>query len=205
MNAYTFAIHDLNNKLMNLYCLIRKYKQGNPPPCEKVDANIERINELVKSLYKDFHLESIGQKPFEIFNQDELYAFINSKSQKLSNLFDDVGIKINTPTHQWENNASIEIDKGLLYQALENAVENSQKAKATEIQINLVLKDQHLIVEMTDNGEGFKESEKIDRLLPHATGVMIIKENMRAMGAKAEYETNSSSGVTLKFIFPLKT
>lgn len=190
---------------MNLYCLIRKYKQGTPPPCEKVDANIERINELVKSLYKDFHLESIGQKPFEILNQDELYAFINSKSQKLNNLFNDVVIKMNAPNHQWANTASIEIDKDLLYQALENAVENSQNAKSTEIAINLLLKNQHLIVEISDNGEGFQQSEKIDRLLPHATGVMIIKENMRAMGAKAEYETNHSSGITLKFIFPLKT
>ncbi len=204
MNSYTFAIHDLNNKLMTLYGLIKNYKQGNPPKEEKVNAVIERINELMKSLYSDFEPSCIDRKKLESFNQSELQSFMDFSRNKLTKIFDDLEITTQSSWFEVENHLQIEADKHLLQQVIENAIENCRNAKATKVTMRAVWQDQQAVIEICDNGEGFKEREKPDRLISHATGCIIIKENMRAMGAETNYDVTNPSGVTLRLIFPVK-
>ena len=204
MNSYTFAIHDLNNKLMALYGLIRKYEQGTPPPNEKMDAVIERINEIMRSLYLDYRPELIAKKSLESMNQIELQEFLDFCKNKIANIFYDLEIKIQPSDKKWDQALFIQVDKTMLYQALENAIENSLNAKATQVKIQFELEDKHVVIKICDNGEGFKDQEKINRLLPRATGCFIIKENMRLMGAETNYVTDGPSGVTLKLIFPVR-
>jgi glucose-6-phosphate-specific signal transduction histidine kinase len=203
MNRYLFTVHDLNNKLLLLYAHLWKHQQGKPPSKEQSDAVIVRINEIMASLYQDFRPGFENDRCLETLDQDEISSLIDCLRIKSAGIFPDIEIKAQTSSIKWENRQKIQINKDLLYQVFENAIENSRNAKSTEVHINLIFQPDHVVIELRDNGEGFKEHKKAERLIPHATGIIIIKENIRSMGAKLEYLENMDTGVTLQLIFPV--
>jgi signal transduction histidine kinase len=203
MNRYLFAIHDLNNKLMLLYGYIRKLQQGNPPSHEKIDALIERINEMMKSLYSDYQPDFIHTPQLEALSREEILKLVDSLKEKSAKIFPDIDIKTQITNVHLNHEAKIEVERELLYQVIENAIENSRNANATEVQMNLSFELDSVVIELCDNGNGFKTHKKLERLIPQATGMMIIQGNMQSMGARLKYLENKSAGVTLQLIFPI--
>lgn len=204
MNKYSSYLHDLNNKLTLLYALLSRRKNENPPSEEKINAVKERINEIVKCLYTEFQFELDQSLNLSSCTQEDFNKYLSFVITKLRRIYTEVWITFEDQLKVTDSEILINFDKNLLYQAIENAVENSKNAKALLIEIKAYQKDNHVCLELSDNGEGFKEIEKIERLLPEASGVNIIKGNMEMMGGMAEYQSNSAGGVTLTLVFPPK-
>lgn len=204
MNKYASYLHDLNNKLTLLYALLSRRKNENPPSEEKINAVKERINEIVKCLYTEFQFELDQSLNLTSFTCEDLIQYLSFAITKLRRIYPEVWITFENNVKDTQFSTFINFDKNLLYQAIENAVENSKNAKALLIEIMLYQKENYVCVDLRDNGEGFQEIEKIDRLLPEASGMNIIKGNMQIMGGIAEYRSNPEGGVTLSLLFPCK-
>jgi len=204
MNKYASYLHDLNNKLTLLYALLGRRKSATPPSDERIAAVKERINELVKCLYTEFQFEVDQSLNLSSFTIEDFRKYLTFVVSKLRRIYPEVWITYEESFNENDIDLMINFDKNLLYQALENAVENSKNAKALLVEFKVYQKDNYLCLDLCDNGEGFKEIEKIDRLLPEASGVNIIKGNMVLMGGMVEYKSNIQGGVTLTLLFPPK-
>lgn len=205
MNKYASYLHDLNNKLTLLYALLGRRKSETPPSDERIAAVKERINEIVKCLYTEFQFEVDQSLNLSSFTIEDFRKYLTFVVSKLRRIYPEVWITYEESFNENDIDLMINFDKNLLYQALENAVENSKNAKALLVEFKVYQKDNYLCLDLCDNGEGFKEIEKIDRLLPEATGMNIIKSNMVFIGGMAEYKSNPQGGVTLTLLFPPKS
>ena len=204
MNKYASYLHDLNNKLTLLYALLGRRKIETPPSEEKIAAVKDRINEIVKCLYTEFQFEVDQSLNLSSFTIGDFRKYLSFVVSKLRRIYPEVWIIYQESFDNDGTDLIINFDKNFLYQALENAVENSKNANALLIEFKVYKKDNYLCLDLCDNGEGFKEIEKIDRLLPEASGVNIIKGNMLLMGGMVEYKSNIQGGVTLTLLFPPK-
>lgn len=203
MNKSKSHLHDLNNKLLILYGLLNMSQKGSFVDGDRVDAVKSRINEIVKSLHKELKLEGPDNIQLTLLNRNDFCNFISHTVSKLRRIYCDLSINFTSSSEIWAGNHMISIEKELLYQAIENAVENACNAKAIAIEFNLNEKQEQIILELIDNGQGFKDFEKMNSERPSsdATGMHIIKENLKQMGAHAVYAQNIQTGVTLSFVF----
>ncbi len=198
-----FQLHDLNNKLSILYGLLALSIDGCPISEDRIDAVKSRINEIVKGLQRGFKFETSENLCLTELNQEDLCDFITSVMSKLGRIYSDVSFVFAPSPEKWNENYLIRVEKDLLYQAMENAVENSFKANALTIEFKLLEKQNQIILELCDNGKGLKDLEQVNNAKPatEACGLNIIKDNMKRMGAQTVYTQNSQNGVTLSFIF----
>jgi K+-sensing histidine kinase KdpD len=173
------------------------------PICEdKVDSIIERINEIITKLHCEFKNGFIDTNVPIPFNQKAFSDLMEVTVIKLQKIYYEASIIYRESFDVWNDGEFISIEKELLYQVLENAVENSCHAKATEIKLSLVREQNQIILQVSDNGDGIKIKKNTNRIFPEGTGTEIIKENLNQMGAKSEYTPNPDGGITLSLMFP---
>jgi K+-sensing histidine kinase KdpD len=205
MNKSQFYLHDLNNKLSLLYGLLNLSQRGSHIPQERVDSLICRINEIIKILQKEMNFQTPEGVHLSHFNREEFCEFLATSISKLRAIYSGISINFSSILESWADQQMICIEKELLYQAIENAVENAFNAQSNVIIFKLCEKQHGVVLELIDNGRGFKdiESANKEKLIPQATGMDIIKENMKRMGAHAFYTQNNPTGTTLSFQFQL--
>jgi signal transduction histidine kinase len=205
MNKSQFYLHDLNNKLGLLYGLLNLSQRGSPIPQERVDVLVCRINEIIKILQKEMKFQGPEGIDLTHFNREGFCDFLASTIKKLRAIYPGLSIYLSSIPEFWADDHVICIEKELLYQAIENAVENAFNAQSDAIIFNLCGKQNRLVLELIDNGRGFQDIENanVESLLPQANGMDIIKQNMKRMGAQVVYAQNNPTGTTLSFHFLL--
>jgi glucose-6-phosphate-specific signal transduction histidine kinase len=183
-----------------MYAMLRHSQKGLPPSEEKITALIERVNEIIFQLSKE--LNSIEETLPALIPHDleELDVFLDHAIQKIRKIYPDIKFLHNKHSHH-HSSYRLLLNNEILYQALENAVENSQNAKASIVSISTIVEDQKIILEITDNGIGLMENLPDHSI--EGTGIFIISENMRIMKGIINYKKPISRGLTLQLIFPL--
>jgi nitrate/nitrite-specific signal transduction histidine kinase len=196
-------IHDLVNKLAVLNAHIFVHERSPALKNPEVKALMDRIDQIVFKLYHSINKSAENQ--YEVVNPQSLQRFVGEQVEKLTKLFPMVSLSFNGNPTTEHANASIIIEENCLYQILENAVENSHNAGATAIGIQISIHKMNFQISLTDNGRGFKQTEKNEkRFLPVGMGTKIIRENMKSMEGEAIYNMNPGGGVILHLIFPRK-
>jgi signal transduction histidine kinase len=135
MSRYLSYVHDLKNKLTLLYAISRKARQTQNLSEDKVNAVIDRINEILKILSSDFDFESEGIISLKSYGLNDLNEFLISAMNKIKLLYPDMNIEYFKLIEKWDD--KIHFDKDLLYQVIENAIENSNNAQAKKVEMSL--------------------------------------------------------------------
>jgi len=200
MNRYSSYLHDLNNKLTIIYGALRSYKNGKIPPEEKIEAVKARIQDIIHALNSEFQFEEF-KNDFLTLSFVELRENLLLMIEKLRLIYLGTGLSFNVVNEGSTFNQFIKIEKNLLYQILENAIENSVNASSNSVQISLIQELHSTKIEIKDNGTGFKENFQKKETVLKTCGIGIIKENMRIMDGEANYFTNNTEGVKLTLLF----
>lgn len=203
--SHNHYIHDLNNKIAILSSMLRCCKLGAIPPDEKINAVTDRIHEIITSLYQHLETQNIKEMPCYKCDKDEFIIVISTFIRKLTNIF-KVELTFTHDSESWDEQR-VSINRDLLYQVLENAIENSANAFAKKISISLVKKNDYIVLELQDDGVGFKSpiERKSPRIIPKSMGKIIINENMERMNGKALYQDLSPQGASVSLVFILST
>ena len=157
MSRYLSYVHDLKNKLTLLYAISRKARQTQNLSEDKVNAVIDRINEILKILSSDFDFESEGIISLKSYGLNDLNEFLISAMNKIKLLYPDMNIEYFKLIEKWDD--KIHFDKDLLYQVIENAIENSNNAQAKKVEMSLSKENDFVILDF----EGEPESTIRDR------------------------------------------
>lgn len=204
-------LHDIRNKLTILSGHSSKLsKKYGDVDFTVIAMNIARINELVNELYqcserkRTYDLDSHEIKDFMF----RLVAMTEVLSAQFS-----INIKCSILHSFQPKNEFIKINLKLLRQILENAVDNSLKAKSSVIDIYLLREKNNYIIDFVDNGVGINShqigssistSVSDSSLVPHGMGTKIMFQNMKKMDARIEWTPRvGSRGTVVKFIFPI--
>jgi signal transduction histidine kinase len=201
MKRYSSYLHDLNNKLTIIYGALRSYKIGKTPSEEKIDAVKARIQEIIQALNSEFQFEEEHRTEFLNLSFVELRETLHLMIEKIRSIYLGTSLSFNDVNGDSIFNQFIKIEKNLLYQILENAIENSVNASSSSVQISLIQEIHSIKIEIKDNGTGFKENSQLEETVVKTCGIGIIKENMRMMDGEAAYFTNNPQGVTLTLLF----
>ena len=82
-------------------------------------------------------------------------------------------------------------------EALTNVVRH---AHATEVFVSLVIEERTLVVQVADNGRGFR----LDQLPRNCHGLASVRERLERIGGRAEWVSAPDHGTTVSFRLPLK-
>jgi signal transduction histidine kinase len=204
-------LHDIRNKLTlisgHTALLSRKYGEDDFHP---IRVNLVRINEIINDAYR-FMQEQLRE------NKLSLTAAEFVKQMDL--MTDTVGllypVEIKNEVRDYRPRAEFEVDFdiGLVFQVIENAIDNSIKARSTKLIIRVFESGNQCIYEIVDNGIEKKSVEKTEHkghddisIIPHGIGKEIMMENMRIVHGKIEWIRRiDHSGMIVRLYFPKKT
>ena len=175
MNRYSSYLHDLNNKLTIIYGALRSYKNGKIPPEEKIEAVKARIQDIIHALNSEFQFEEF-KNDFLTLSFVELRENLLLMIEKLRLIYLGTSLSFNVVNEGSTFNQFIKIEKNLLYQILENAIENSVNASSNSVQISLIQELHSTKIEIKDNGTGFMENSQLEETVVKTCGIGITEE-----------------------------
>lgn len=215
------AVHDLKNPLQNILSTARILKRSSELPKSEMDeftANIinqtDRMFNIIKKLL-DHNAIDQGELKLKITNFD-----VNSLAEEITANFKEESErkKLNLLLRKAPGEVSINTDKVILYEILQNLVSNAIKFSPEFRNIILsVYADENIIkLEVADEGPGFTEEDKrkmfskFARLSAkptgdeHSTGLglSIVKKLCELIGATLKLESKKDEGA--KFTISLK-
>lgn len=200
-------LHDIRNKLTlisgHTSILASKYGEEDFLP---IKTNIVRITELINDAYR--HLkegiteESQSLTPVEFVKQMDLFT------ETVELLF-PIEIKNEVLDYRPKNNFQIDFNTGNVFQVIENAFDNSAKARSSKIIVRLVETVSHCVYEIIDNGQGKLETESMIEeasIIPHGIGKEIMTKNMEHINGKVEWSRRlDQKGMIVRLYFPKKS
>lgn len=199
-------LHDIRNKLTliagHTSILSKKYGDEDFQP---IKTNLSRISELINDAYRHLKEESEDLKstysPTEFANQLHLMA------ESARGLF-PVDIKNEVQDYKTRESYEVEVNPKLIFQVIENAIDNSFKAKSTKVIIRLLDTGPNCILELVDNGveKSTTMTSPVEMsLIPHGIGKEIMINNMLDAGGKVEWIRRlDNSGMVVRLYFPKK-
>jgi PAS domain S-box-containing protein len=150
-----------------------------------IAETIAMSNNLMPSVLRDFGLKPAIQKIIKHFESDP-NTNINFKC-----LHDSVRLPK-------------EIETGL-YRITQEAVNNAMKyANASRIEVLLSQTDQHVHLEVSDNGAGFKIDVQQDDLSNFGNGLINMKERVVMMGGRFKLMSNLGNGTKVIINVPIQ-
>lgn len=199
-------LHDIRNKLTlisgHTSILSKKYGEED---FRAIRTNLNRINELINDAYRfmqEGHEESkLSFSPIEFIRQMDLLT------DTISSLHP---IEVINETRDYRPRSEFKIDFNinLVFQVIENAIENSLRTKSTKIIIRLLESGDNCIFEIVDNGPEEKQLEssfKDVSIIPHEIGKEIMSENMKKVHGEIEwFRRLDNSGMIVRLYFPKK-
>lgn len=199
-------LHDIRNKLTlisgHTAILSRKYGEEEFLP---IRTNLMRISELINDAYR--HLQDDNEHPPIIFTPQEFIRQLDLLTETLQLLF-SVEIKNETRDFKPKDLFHVEFNVALIFQVLENALDNSIKANSSKIIIRLLETRDHCIFEIVDNGIGkpLQECAISDvSIIPHGIGKEIMNQNMKHIHGKIEWLNRlDQAGMVVRLYFPKK-
>jgi signal transduction histidine kinase len=161
----------------------------------KGSINIDYYNQELDNIHKELRATSHALSPVSL-EKKGLIAAIEDEILKLEDTQQDLAINFNQLTQ------NIDLDKNIqeyIYWTFMELVGNTLKhAKANTIIINLKIENNHIVLEVEDNGIGFHaESDNHD-------GIGLKNIRSRAALAKGSFEViQKEKGVIHRFAIPL--
>lgn len=193
--------HDIRTPLSMImgYASSLEERSDLPPDVHKqltvIRTQSERIRNLVSDLNLtvklEYNMQPLHSKPFY------LSELLRKVVVHYLNTLEDDKYTLNLTISPLAQHFMIEGDCHLFERALCNLIDNSMKhnPNGCEITLNLFEKDQHILLEVTDNGIGFEQST-LDKLnhssemptgVSHGLGLYIVKQIVQAVGAQIHY------------------
>lgn len=200
-------LHDIRNKLTlisgHTALLSKKYGEEDFHP---IRTNLVRISELINDAYR--HLQQTNEYPSLMYSPQEFIRQMDLLTETAQLLF-PVQFKNETRDYNPQALFHIELNLQLVFQVLENTIDNSVKANSTKVIVRLLEVEKYCIYEIIDNGSGKRESEDTSvndvSIIPHGIGKEIMVQNMKNIHGKVEWARRmDQSGMIVRLYFPKK-
>lgn len=180
--------------------LSKKYGEEDFAP---IKTNLTRISELINDAYRDLKDEAdqvnSTYTPVDFINQ------MDSMVEAARDLF-PVYIQNEVKDYRPGKQFHIELNPKLVFQVIENAIDNSCKARSTKIIIRLLETDSFSILELIDNGvekATTMSSPVAVSIIPHGIGKEIMINNMIKANGRVEWSRRlDNSGMIVRLYFP---
>ncbi|MBY0415698.1 MAG: hypothetical protein K2Q18_16105 [Bdellovibrionales bacterium] len=199
-------LHDIRNKLAlisgHTSLLAKKYGEDDFNP---IRTNLMRINEIINDAYR-FMQQQLDQENLSL-SEIEFIKQLDLMTDAVALLYP---IELKNEVHDYHPRGKFEVDFdiGLMFQVIENAIDNSLNAKATKISIRMLESGNQCIYEMVDNGSLKDNTPKVvieNSVIPHGVGKEIMTQNMEKVGGKVEWTRRiDHSGMIVRLYFPRK-
>jgi signal transduction histidine kinase len=199
-------LHDIRNKLTlisgHTAILSKKYGEED---FHAIRTNLIRINDIINDAYRfmqDGYEESkLSFTPIEFIRQMDLLT------ETISFLY-PIEVINETRDYRPRSEFSIDFNINLIFQVIENAIDNSLKAKSTKLIIRLFETGNNCVFEIVDNGMEKKQagsSFEEGSIIPHGIGKEIMNDNMKKVDGKIEWNRRlDNSGMIVRLYFPKK-
>jgi K+-sensing histidine kinase KdpD len=177
--------HDLINKYSILYYqvdqAIQTKKDLKP---EKIEPIVVRIGELINSVCL-YAQDKEKNYPTIVMRLKDFTTLLQSQIDKLGKIFSSTHLYMDTDFP--DENDCISINAELIFQILENCVENSVNA-GKELVAFRITKSNHMIqIAIIDSMKTFSLKPKRLQSLPNGIGKKIIHENVKKMSGKVTF------------------
>lgn len=198
--SVAFHFHDLKNKLGTVFFMLECSRRGRVLNDQQVSAVYERIQEILTEISLCLKLEPV-KLSLEAYGHEDFYHFLEFAVQKLSNLYPEMKLTLNNDLGKWPEDVSVSLSKKKLFQVLDNAVENSKNALASQVQLTLTVQGSQPSLILSDDGEGFRSAKKPVSQIKLISGLKIISENLKEMKAVGAFSENPEGGAKLTITF----
>lgn len=210
--------HDIRQPLSAIVllsdALINAYDKQNTPQFRKYIATLKASSNAMRDLVKDFIAVSEDQPELE---GEPIRVNIENIAQDViislkSEIFDK-GISISTDFQTSEIIFSRNNLRSVLYNLLRNSIKYKKVGKPLKILISTVKKDDHVVLQVKDNGIGIAEEHQEDifhkstrvshKIEGTGMGLYIIKRMLKNNGGSIEVESQLGKGSTFSVCFPV--
>jgi len=190
-------LHDgVMNKLastrFNLHVITKTDQSGIFEKCQPFINGIQDVEKEIRNIAHDLNNDVFAEN----------YSFINA----LNLLFEDFQIITAANWHiEIDNNINWEIiksaDKIHIYRIFQEALQNIVKhANANNIIIKIALQDEHLIIEIYDDGDGFSSNAK-----KKGIGLQNITSRANQCGGSVDIKSNGGTFIRITMPRPTQT
>ncbi len=199
-------LHDIRNKLTlisgHTSILANKYGEEDFLP---IRTNLVRISDLINDAYRHLKEGMTEQQmhltPAEFVKQMDLFT------ETVELLF-PIEIKNEVLDYRPKSHFQIDFHINSVFQVIENALDNSVKARSTKVIIRLVETVSHCVYEIVDNGIGKSDTDTFVEdasIIPHGIGKEIMMQNMERVHGKVEWTRRlDQKGMIVRLYFPKK-
>ena len=207
--------HEINNPLAGIKNSFRLVKDAIPKQhdyfdyVERIDKEIERIASIVR---RPFDLYRPGQ---ELAREVSVNEIIRDMVVLLEPSCEAHHVNIVTDTQ--EDPMNVVIQSGYLTQVLYNLIHNAIEAspKDEEVRVSARLDNQHLILDIMDQGHGIPQEIRSQIFEPFITtksqeilgglglGLAVSKGMVDAMGGRIEFDSEVGKGTTFHIVIPI--
>lgn len=167
-------------------------------PAEVTEEQLERLRTLTRGSLAEMRSLLLELRPASLVETQ----FTELLDQLVDALQSRRAIKavVHSPTtvSQWE---PVPTAKHALYRIAQEALTNvARHSNATNVEIDVTVAENHLVMTICDDGQGFSVQEtKADRL-----GLSIMKERAEAVDAIFELNSVPGSGTTISVLLPIE-
>lgn len=189
--------HDLSNKVLLLTSTIENQKRGLQISDEKLSAIVNRVIDLSESIRT-----SLNTGPVLTYENTEVVKIqedVKSFLPTLETLYSPLKIIL---TPRLVSGPRITYASCLIHQIIENAVENSSKAGASTVMIDLSLSGSKCRMNIIDDGKGFPWASDAE-FFPLGFGSRVIHNNAVRLNGEAAYVCVPKGGTCLTISLPL--
>jgi two-component system sensor histidine kinase PhoQ len=198
---YRNALSDLAHSLKNPLAVIQSQTDISASSSEQ----LQLINQIVEHQLK--RAQSAGQSSWHIGVQ--VYQVVDKLISTLAKIYRDKDLSFAVNV---EPNAIFKGDEADLMEILGNVLDNACKAAKQQVSINIVTCDKKLTIEIADDGEGIKASQR-DVILSrggradtyqagHGIGLAIVNDLVKSyQGQLAINNSKTLSGASFMLVF----
>lgn len=208
--------HDIRQPLSAIVllsdALLNAYNEQNTPQFKKYIATLKASSNAMRDLVKDFIAVSEDQPELE---RDPVRVNIENIAQdviiSLKPEIFNKGISISTDFQTSEIIFSRNNLRSILYNLLRNSIKYKKAGKPLKINISTVKKDDHVVLQVKDNGIGiamehqeaiFDKSTRVSHKIEGTgMGLYIIKRMLENNGGSIKVESNLGKGSTFSVYF----
>jgi signal transduction histidine kinase len=192
--------HDLSNKVLLLTSTLEGQKRGLSVPDEKLNAIVNKVIDLSESIRSS--LSKNMQLTYNVSSPEKIHEDVKSFLPQLESLYSPMRIVLDPQVDETAQRMEILWEKNLLFQMIENAVENSFKARSRSFMIVLSEESGNLRIIMIDDGEGIPGASQYEFYPLGGFGSRIIHNNAIRMNGEATYSRVPQGGTCVTVRLP---
>ncbi|MCB0192625.1 MAG: sensor histidine kinase [Anaerolineae bacterium] len=170
---------------------------------DKAYDELVKVEDIAQSTTKEIRTMLFAMRPVILETQGLLPAL----EQYANRLNETEEFRVNVTERNYNGQLLDKEAEGVIFAIVEEAVGNAKKhAEASEIKINVIGKDESLIVEIRDNGVGF-DVDATTATYDQRTSLGLINMNERAelVGGHCTLESARGRGTTVRIEIPYES